>query len=564
MYVENLKNDFYEFLSGKRILLMVHYDIDSICACKILQNLLKYKEILYTLSVIRGIDDLKTAFQENCNDVKYFVLINCGGTINLVDLFEPEDDVIFFILDSHRPTHLDNIYSDGQVRLLWSPEEDSEVPEFNSVYREDSDEEDREEGVGEEEEDEIEGRAAKKRRLNEEAILKRRERRLWEERRFDIIAEYSQYTYHAKASAIAMFHLAWQLNKDDKELLWLSIVAITEQFLLGKIENAQYVLTTGELQAHSNRLKNRSNDSDISTSLKITYEKDLKLVLYRHWSVESSLKYSTYTACKMKLWSHRGSKKLYELLADMGLPLAQSQQAFESMDLQLRKEFHESLEKLSEKYNLDDLVFASFVLQYGYRNKYCASDMVYAMLAVLESSPKENPEECFNLALDCLSRGKKEVVNNAIERAKIITKTMFKTVQGAIDMKQIITAGNFIYYIIQEGSLDWYMFSNQHILLLLAQFILRAYVSMSRNRKAPDLPLIISAPKNLELGTCIILGIPPLRQSSPKNNLGRAFEEAAENINYESLSDFFDTSYFEIYTKDRTRFFDALTTLFDK
>jgi hypothetical protein len=39
---------------------------------------------------------------------------------------------------------------------------------------------------------------------------------------------------------------------------------------------------------------------------------------------------------------------------------------------------------------------------------------------------------------------------------------------------------------------------------------------MSRNRKAPDLPLIISAPKSLELGTCIILGIPPLRQNSPK------------------------------------------------
>ncbi|XP_044260178.1 cell division control protein 45 homolog [Tribolium madens] len=563
MYVEDLKHDFYEFLTGKRILLMVHYDIDSICACKILQNLLKYKEILYTLTVIRGVEDLKRSYRENSTDVKYFVLINCGGTVNLVDLFEPEEDAIFFIIDSHRPTHLDNIFSDGQVRLLWTPEEDSEVPDFHSVYRDESDEESGEEPESEEG-DENEGRAAKKRRLNEEAILKRRERRLWEAKRFDIIAEYSQYTYYNKASAIAMFKLAWFLNKDDKDLLWLAIVAITEQFLLGKIENTQYVLAVGELQAHSNRLKNRSSDSDGLTSLKITYEKDLKLVLYRHWTVEESLKYSMYTACKMKLWSHRGGKKLYELLADMGLPLSQSQQAFESMDLQLRKEFQESIEKLSEKYNLEDLVFTSFILQYGYRNKYCASDIVYAMLAILESSSREKPEECFNSALDCLTRNKKEVVQKAIERAKIITKTIYKTVQAAIDMKQIITAGNFVYYIIQEGCLDWFMFSNQCVLLLLAQFILRAYVSMSRNRKAPDLPLIISAPKNLDLGTCIILGIPPLRQNSPKNNLGRAFEEAAENINYEVLSDYFDTSYFEINIKDRTRFFDALTALFDK
>lgn len=56
------------------------------------------------------------------------------------------------------------------------------------------------------------------------------------------------------------------------------------------------------------------------------------------------------------------------------------------MDLQLRKEFHESLEKLSEKYGLQDIVYASFTLQYGYRNKYCASDIVFSLLAILESS----------------------------------------------------------------------------------------------------------------------------------------------------------------------------------
>lgn len=45
-----------------------------------------------------------------------------------------------------------------------------------------------------------------------------------------------------------------------------------------------------------------------------------------------------------------------------------------------------------------------------------------------------------------------DVVNNALERAKIIVKTVFKTVQNALGMKQIITAGPFVYYIIQEVS----------------------------------------------------------------------------------------------------------------
>lgn len=173
-------------------------------------------------------------------------------------------------------------------------------------------------------------------------------------------------------------------------------------------------------------------------------------------------------------------------------------------------------------------------------------------------------EECFHATLDCLSRTKRNVLSSAIERAKTITTTLFKTVQSALDMKHIISAGPFVYYIVQEvsiymyvsgfvyitikiwwrlwrskhgpniktfefdsfccrvslfylqGSLDWHMLSQHHILLLLAHFILRAYVSMSRNRKASSLPLIVSAPANLESGTCILMGIPPLCENSPR------------------------------------------------
>ncbi|CAH0549110.1 unnamed protein product [Brassicogethes aeneus] len=573
MYVEDLKEEFYDFLSGKRIFLIVHYDIDSICTCKILQSLLKYKHILYSLAVVRGIADLKTAYRENCEDVKYFVLINSGGTIDIVEELEAEEDVIFFILDSHRPTDLCNIYSNGQVRLLSSQEEDGVVPDFHEIFKEESDSED--EGLQSDNDDVVgdsgddgggdggeESHVAKRRRLNEEAIMKRREKRLWEDKRNKLLFEYSQFTYYSKASAITMFTLAWKVNLDDKNLLWLAIVALTEQMLFGKIENTQYALEIGTLQAHATRLHNKTNDTDVLTSLKINFEKDLKLSLYRHWSVEESLKYSMFTAVKMKLWSLKGDKKLQELLANMGFPLVQTRQAFKSMDLQLRKEFHGSLEKLSDKYGLQDIIYASFTLKYGYRNKYCASDIVYALLAILEASPREKKmEECFNLSLDCLSRTKKDLTDNAIEKAKVITKTLFKTVQSALDMKQIITAGPFIYYIIHEGCLDWYMFSHLHVLSLLAQFILRAYVAMSRNKRAATLPLIVSAPKQLEMGTCVILGIPPLCENSPKSFFGKAFEQAAERIRMEPGSDFFDTSYFELHTKDRTRFFDALTAL---
>lgn len=86
--------------------------------------------------MVQGLDDLKSVYSQNSSDVKYFVLINCGGSIDIVDELEPDDDVVFFVLDSHRPTDLSNIYSNGQIRLLWTEQGDTDVPEFHDVFRE--------------------------------------------------------------------------------------------------------------------------------------------------------------------------------------------------------------------------------------------------------------------------------------------------------------------------------------------------------------------------------------------------------------------------------------------
>lgn len=98
-------------------MLLVHYDVDALCACKILQDLFKCDNISYTLVPVGRISELKSAYEENNEEIKYVVLINCGGTIDLVDILQPEDDVVFFVLDSHKPTDICNVYSDGQVKF---------------------------------------------------------------------------------------------------------------------------------------------------------------------------------------------------------------------------------------------------------------------------------------------------------------------------------------------------------------------------------------------------------------------------------------------------------------
>lgn len=48
------------------------------------------------------------------SQIRRVILINCGGTIDLMELFENPTDVIIFVIDSHRPTHILNIYNESK------------------------------------------------------------------------------------------------------------------------------------------------------------------------------------------------------------------------------------------------------------------------------------------------------------------------------------------------------------------------------------------------------------------------------------------------------------------
>lgn len=53
----------------QRCLLLVNFDIDAICTCKILQHLFKNDNMLYTLVPVQGIQDMVQAFEDNCEEV---------------------------------------------------------------------------------------------------------------------------------------------------------------------------------------------------------------------------------------------------------------------------------------------------------------------------------------------------------------------------------------------------------------------------------------------------------------------------------------------------------------
>ncbi|ETN60403.1 hypothetical protein AND_007978 [Anopheles darlingi] len=563
MFIADLRKEFYQELIGKRLLVLVNYDIDAICASKILQSLFRCDNVLYSLVPIMGLAGLRRAYNEHKEDVRYVLLVNCGGCIDIVDVLQPEQDVVFFICDSHRPYDVCNVYSDGQVQILGEMNTNENIPAFEDIFQDSDEESDDEDGGyegggGDEDSDNESGGANQRVNRIEKRLLRRRERKAWQERRNTLMFEYAQYAYYAQSSALTVFELAWHMSKDSIDLLWWAIVGVTEQKLLGKLESSSYTLLMQRIQSHVSRLTNKASDQAIQTSVKIVFESDLQLALFRHWSVLDSFRYSYYPACRLKLWTYKGEKVMHEMLVDMGLPLVQAKQTFSAMDLVLRKEFYEKMEKFAEKYNMPEVTYASFVLNYGYRNRYSAADYVYALLAILESVGKNRlPEACFLESMDALSRAEKPVLDEGIERCKTLLVTIFKQVQSSLELHQIRSGGGFLYLVLQE---EVPFFSCPYGLLMLARFLLRAHVAVSRNVRAKELPLIVIAPISLQRGVSLLAGVPPVVEDS-RHFFAKAFEDASNRSGAVISQDFFETAVIQIQHADCAKFFDALNVI---
>lgn len=567
MFIADIRRDFYEVVANQRVVLLVAPDIDALCACKILQALFHCDQIQYTLVPVTGWQDLGTAFLEHKEQFRYFVLINCGANVDLLEMLQPDDDSIFFICDTHRPVDVVNVYNDTQIKLLIKQDDDLGVPSYDDIFRDEEDEEGEDSGN---ESDEGSEPSGKRRRFDEGAVERRIERqrakREWEARRREILFDYEQYEYHGTSAAMMFFELAWVLTKDAKDMLWWAVIGLTDQWVHDKITNMKYVTDIATLQRHVSRHNHRNEDEENSLSIdcmRISFEYDLRLTLYQHWSLYESICNSCYTSCNFKLWTLNGQKKLQEFLADMGLPLKQVRQKFNSMDMSIKENLRDVIEESSNKYGLKDIRIQTFGVHFGFKNRFLASDMVHATAALLESTEKDDSEtDSFIKALDALSRSNLERLHLGIELAKKKLIAIQQTVASCICTNLILSQGPFLYCYLMEGTPDVKLFSKPMALILLCKYLLKAFVHSTRNKRCKLLPLVMAAPKDVEKGTVIVVGIPPESETSDKKNFfGRAFEKAAESTGSRTLHDHFDTSIIELKTEDRSKFLDALITL---
>ncbi|XP_059975131.1 cell division control protein 45 homolog [Mesoplodon densirostris] len=565
MFVSDFRKEFYEVVQSQRVLLFVASDVDALCACKILQALFQCDHVQYTLVPVSGWQELETAFLEHKEQFHYFILINCGANVDLLDILQPDEDTVFFVCDTHRPVNVVNVYNDAQIKLLIKQDDDLEVPAYDDIFR---DEEEDKEHSGNES-DEGSEPSEKRTRLEEEIVertLKRRKRREWEARRRDILFDYEQYEYHGTSSAMVMFDLAWMMSKDLSDMLWWAIVGLTDQWVQDKITQMKYVTDVGILQRHVSRHNHRHEDEEHALSvdcMRISFEYDLCLALYQHWSLHDSLCNTCYTAARFKLWSLHGQKRLQEFLADVGLPLKQVKQKFQSMDVSLKENLREMIEESANKFGMKDMRVQTFSIHFGFKHKFLASDVVFATMSLMESPEKDGSgTDNFIQALDSLSRGNLDKLYRGLELAKQQLRATQQTIASCLCTNLIISQGPFLYCSLMEGTPDVVLFSRPAALSLLSKHLLKSFVCSTKNRRCKLLPLVMAAPLSAEQGTVTMVGIPPETDSSDRKNFfGRAFEKAAEGTNSRTLHNHFDLSVIELKAEDRSKFLDALVSL---
>ncbi|XP_027950582.1 cell division control protein 45 homolog isoform X3 [Eumetopias jubatus] len=562
MFVSDFRKEFYEVVQSQRVLLFVASDVDALCACKILQALFQCDHVQYTLVPVSGWQELETAFLEHKEQFRYFILINCGANVDLLDILQPDEDAIFFVCDTHRPVNVVNVYNDAQIKLLIKQDDDLEVPAYDDIFRDEEDEE----HSGSESDNGSEP-SEKRTRLEEEIVaqtMKRRQRREWEARRRDILFDYEQYEYHGTSSAMVMFDLAWMMSKDLNDMLWM-----------------KYVTDVGILQRHVSRHNHRNEDEENTLSVdctRISFEYDLRLALYQHWSLHDSLCNTCYTAARFKLWSVHGQKRLQEFLADVGLPLKQVKQKFQSMDISLKENLREMIEESANKFGMKDMRVQTFSIHFGFKHKFLASDVVFATMSLMESPEKDGSgTDNFIQALDSLSRSNLDKLYHGLELAKKQLRATQQTIASCLCTNLVISQGPFLYCSLMEGSPDIVLFSKPASLSLLSRHLLKSFVFSTKNRRCKLLPLVMAAPLSVEQGTVTVMGIPPETDSSDRKNFfGRAFEKAAEGTNSRTLHNHFDlsapllhltgcfsfiTSVIELKAEDRSKFLDALVSL---
>ncbi|XP_071689798.1 uncharacterized protein [Rutidosis leptorrhynchoides] len=540
-------------------------DVDSLCALKIISHVLESDSVRYCCYPVSSFKEIHKyagpSLTSSNVDPVTILLINWGCHRDLRKILELGPVARVFVVDSHRPIHLHNLNNQNDSVVVLYTREDEEQADLSynfdimplavasSLDSDDEVEDDKSDSDSDSEDDDgDESGNRKKRRVSEDD----------ETDPYKVFSKlkkeyYHMGTFHGKPSGCLMYELSHCMGKDTNDLLWLSCVALTDQFVHERLTNERYQAGVMELEQYINSSGRLNMVTSVTLkdgtkvcapeASRIAYEDEPRLMLLQEWNLFDSMLCSSYMATKLKTWSDNGTKKLMLLLAQMGFALDESKQKFRYMSIEIKKKMKDMFEHFLPDYGLNDFYYRGFLLLHGYSSKVSAADVVYGITALLESSI-ESDGSCaskqFGEAYDALSLLNLEKLDMGMRHAIKIQRAILRQGSTAITRKGSLRSGGKFRWVKLEDSTDAKLLGYPQALTKFGYFLMDALKEKGARMK----PLICvcytqGRVKVLIVGVC---GKPRLG-AVQGNAFGIAFRKVAEEIGAEFFHELFESSW---------------------
>ena len=142
-----------------------------------------------------------------------------------------------------------------------------------------------------------------------------------------LVRRYYAASWHGTSSAVILYSLVQSLNKGSNDLLWLTIVGLTDQMVHERVEFEKYTMEAQQLQLEVASLNSGSANEvnevvdaesgatvavrqHISSALRLDNVEELRVTLLRHWSLWDAIRHSPYIASRLGLYTQGGHQKL--------------------------------------------------------------------------------------------------------------------------------------------------------------------------------------------------------------------------------------------------------------
>uniref|UniRef100_A0A8R1IE28 Uncharacterized protein n=1 Tax=Caenorhabditis japonica TaxID=281687 RepID=A0A8R1IE28_CAEJA len=147
---------------------------------------------------------LKTFYTSEC----YYILINCGANHSLSRLQLPPASIAY-VIDSHRPFNIENVYANDQAFMLINSAEraDLRLPDADQVMRDDSEDASSDDEDDDGEENGVYSYEQRMEKIQRKAI-RREERQLWDRQRRNILWRYNESTWYSSPICVMALELA--------------------------------------------------------------------------------------------------------------------------------------------------------------------------------------------------------------------------------------------------------------------------------------------------------------------------------------------------------------------